>query len=100
MNKGDIYELDVNGDVITYTVPSSAQTVQQFYYNLYQTILVYQMNNPSSDWNNVAGSFGSNSTQYWLNLNRTDKRKHICRSFISPFWYTTKVRKYNIVQHL
>ena len=85
MNKGDIYELDVNGDVITYTVPSSTQTVQQFYYNLYQTILVYQMNNPSSDWNNVAGSFGSNSTQYWLNLNRTDSASIFVGVSYTPF---------------
>lgn len=85
MNKGDIYELDVNGDVITYTVPSSTQTVQQFYYNLYQTILVYQMNNPSSDWNNVAGSFGSNATQYWLNLNRTDSASIFVGVSYTPF---------------
>jgi len=85
MNKGDIYELDVNGDVITYTVPSSTQTVQQFYYNLYQTILVYQMNNPSSDWNNVAGSFCSNSTQYWLNLNRTDSASIFVGVSYTPF---------------
>jgi len=85
MNKGDVYELDVNGDVITYTVPSSTQTVQQFYYDLYQTILVYQMNNPSSDWNNVAGSFGSNSTQYWLNLNRTDSASIFVGVSYTPF---------------
>ena len=72
MHEGDVYGLEVNGDTVSYTVPSSTQTVQQFYYQLYLTILSYQAANPLSDWNNVAGSFGSSGNQYWLNLNRTD----------------------------
>ena len=72
MNEGDTYDLNVNGDIVSYTVPSATQTVQQFYNQLYLAILSYQVANPLSDWNNVAGSFGSTTGQYWLNLNRTD----------------------------
>lgn len=72
MNKGDVYELVVDGDTISYTVPSSTQTVQQFYQQLNLAIIQYQIDNPASDWNNVGGSFGSSGNQFWLNLNRTD----------------------------
>ncbi len=72
MNQGDTYDLTVNGDTITYTVPSSTQTVQQFYQQLYLEILNYQVANPLSDWNNVAGSFISGGGLYYLRLNRTD----------------------------
>jgi hypothetical protein len=72
MNEGDIYSLTIDGDTIDYTIPSATQTVQQFYQQLNLAIIAYQGANPSSDWNNVGGSFGSTGNQYWLNLNRTD----------------------------
>lgn len=72
MNEGDIYSLTIDGDTISYTVPSATQTVQQFYQQLNLAIIVYKADNPASDWNNVGGSFGASGNQYWLNLNRTD----------------------------
>ena len=85
MNEGDIYSLIIGGDTISYTIPSATQTVGQFYSQLYLAILAYQSANPSSDWNNVAGSFGSSGNQFWLNLNRTDSATINLGISYSPF---------------